>query len=182
MYMADEFPAQEPKESIELKCMPAHRIQYEPSIDLSGQDEVLVFGEDCQNHEDENGKLTLPEAWVKTQQEMRADFKRKLSEKSNEQDQDESARKKKRLKRSGRHVTHQREQKARRKLTRQKKREDMQAFKAEFSLRRNLGYSHEQLLQSQVADIGKVVKVTDAEVKKYLKDKASVSTPQKHRN
>ena len=42
-YMTDEFPAQEPNETFQLKCVPGQKIQSEPCVDLSHADEELVF-------------------------------------------------------------------------------------------------------------------------------------------
>lgn len=83
-YMTDEFPEQGPNETSQLHCLPGKKVFVENQVDLSHPDEVLTFGALGANMEDEHGQLSLPAKWVKTQSELRREYKRQLSEKEAE--------------------------------------------------------------------------------------------------
>ena len=168
-YMSDEFPEQGPNEFVQLNCMPGKKPVLEPQIDLSLPDEQLTFGPLGSNMEDEHGNLSLPAAWVKTQQELRREYKRKLSEKDIEDAAADKAPKKKATKLS----QAAREAKARNRLKHRKKREALREFRREALIRQTEGYSKDQMLLSHMPDIGRQVTVSQAEVKEFMKQQAS---------
>ena len=165
-YMVDEFPEQEPGETVQLECMPGKPAVLESQIDMSGAHEELVWGDVRSNMENEHGVLFLPGAWVKTQQELRREYKRKMST----QDVDGSA--EQRIEKKPSRIRRQMsEKKIKKRLMRRKKKEALREFRREAQVRQDEGHTAQELLRSHMPDIGRKVTVSQAEVKQYIQNK-----------
>ena len=164
-YMVDEFPEQEPGETAQLECMPGKPAVLESQIDMSGAHEELVWGDVRSNMENEHGVLSLPSAWVKTQQELRREYKRKVST----QDVDGSA--EQRIEKKPSRIRRQMSDKKIKKRLVRKKKEALREFRREAQVRQDEGHTAQELLRSHMPDIGRKVTVSQAEVNQYKQNK-----------
>ena len=101
-----------------------------------------------------------------TQQELRREYKRKMST----QDVDGSA--EQRIEKKPSRIRRQMsEKKIKKRLMRRKKKEALREFRREAQVRQDEGHTAQELLRSHMPDIGRKVTVSQAEVKQYIQKK-----------
>ena len=161
-YMRDEFPEQQPDETMRLNCLQGRKVVTLSCINLTEDDgeELMSFPEVA--------KDLVPIHFLKTQREkFEAARMRALMASNGEL----SKKARHKLKLSNKVVR----AKTKRKLVRKKAKQSMKDFLAELRTRSDEGYSMRQLIKSHIPAIGDEKKISEAEVTAALANRKVVN-------